>query len=271
MILTVGYLQRRRESEAMLAAQTGLLVATFDNISQALCVYDAQHRLVAWNSRFKSWTLLDDDLLKVGTSVEALMRRSAEIYNLGDQTEIWVAERLAQLRSRVPQDFERVLPDGTVLQVRGTFTEEGLAVTTFSDITDLKRSEQALTSNVARLNAIFDNTIDGIITINESGSVESFNPAAEKIFGHKTAEMLGRNIKMLMPEPYRGAHDGYLRAYKATGEKKVDRDAARTRRQFMPTARFSRSKSRSTNSGPVAGACSSAWCATSPSAVRSNA
>lgn len=69
--------------------------------------------------------------------------------------------------------------------------------------------------------AIVDNVIDGIITIDAGGRIESCNRSAERIFGHASDEMVGRNVSMLMPEPHRGAHDGYLRRYLATGERRI--------------------------------------------------
>ena len=68
---------------------------------------------------------------------------------------------------------------------------------------------------------IIETMIDGLITINEFGIVESFNPAAEKIFGYQADEVIGENVKMLMPEPFHSEHDGYLDNYRATGIKKI--------------------------------------------------
>ncbi|WP_158970891.1 response regulator [Paraglaciecola sp. L3A3] len=72
-----------------------------------------------------------------------------------------------------------------------------------------------------RLSAVIDNIVDGIITISEHGIIESFNPAARKIFGYTDEEVIGQNIKILMPEPYQSEHDNYLRNHVTTGEKKV--------------------------------------------------
>jgi len=68
------------------------------------------------------------------------------------------------------------------------------------------------------LHAIIENAIDGIITIDERGLVESINPSACALFGYTIEEVLGRNISMLMPEPDRGRHDGYLARYQRTGK-----------------------------------------------------
>lgn len=71
------------------------------------------------------------------------------------------------------------------------------------------------------LQAILDNVIDGIITIDERGAMISFNAAAERIFGFASGEVIGHNISMLMPEPHRSQHDGYLHNYLSTGVARV--------------------------------------------------
>lgn len=71
------------------------------------------------------------------------------------------------------------------------------------------------------LKAIIDNAIEGIITIDKYGIVESINPAASLLFGYEAEEVIGKNISYLMPEPYKSAHDGYLHNYLSTGVKKI--------------------------------------------------
>jgi two-component system sensor kinase FixL len=71
------------------------------------------------------------------------------------------------------------------------------------------------------LRALLDAAVDAIVVIDAAGHIESFNRAAERLFGFTAAEALGRNVSMLMPEPDRSAHDGYLKRYLATGEARI--------------------------------------------------
>ena len=76
-------------------------------------------------------------------------------------------------------------------------------------------------STEARLLAIIDFAVDAIITIDGDGVIRSVNAAAVSMFGYSAGEAVGRNVNMLMPEPYRGEHDGYLHRYQKTGEAKI--------------------------------------------------
>ncbi len=84
-----------------------------------------------------------------------------------------------------------------------------------------KRSEAALEESEERVRAIVANVMDGIITINDQGIIKSFNKAAERIFQYKAEEVLGKNVKMLMPEPYKSEHDRYLSNYLTTHNPKI--------------------------------------------------
>jgi PAS domain S-box-containing protein len=73
----------------------------------------------------------------------------------------------------------------------------------------------------ARLSSVLDTLIDGVVTINDRGIMQSVNPAVKRISGYTSAELIGNNVSMLMPEPYRSAHDGYISNYLKTGHAKI--------------------------------------------------
>jgi PAS domain S-box-containing protein len=73
----------------------------------------------------------------------------------------------------------------------------------------------------ARLRSIIDSAVDGIIVIDGHGRIEAFNPGAERLFGYPAPEVMGRNVKMLMPSPYHEEHDTYLARHLATGVQKI--------------------------------------------------
>ncbi len=73
----------------------------------------------------------------------------------------------------------------------------------------------------SRFNALLDAAVDAIVLIDPRGHITRFNLAAERAFGYDAAEVTGRNVSMLMPEPYRSQHDGYIHRYETTGERRI--------------------------------------------------
>jgi PAS domain S-box-containing protein len=90
-----------------------------------------------------------------------------------------------------------------------------------ADFIERTQTEDLLLHNEERLRAVVDTAVDGIVTINERGIIDTVNPAAERIFGYRAADMVGRNVRMLMPESYESAHASYIDNYLRTGVKKI--------------------------------------------------
>lgn len=90
-----------------------------------------------------------------------------------------------------------------------------------AEIAQRKQVEIDLIESREQISAIVDTVVDPIITINDRGEIESANSSLVKIFGYTPEEVVGQNIKILMPEPYRNEHDGYLNRYLDTSEKRV--------------------------------------------------
>jgi PAS domain S-box-containing protein len=99
--------------------------------------------------------------------------------------------------------------------------EEPIFVGVIHDLTERKQTEQATRELVSRLRAVVDTAVDGVILIDANGTIVTFNPACEKLFGYTADEVIGKNVRMLMPTPYREQHDRYLENYLRTGEAKI--------------------------------------------------
>lgn len=89
------------------------------------------------------------------------------------------------------------------------------------DVTEAKRAQAMIEEREARLRSVLDTAPDAIITIDARGQIQSFSHAAERLFGYAAGEVIGRNVKMLMPSPHAENHDGYLERYLSTGEKRI--------------------------------------------------
>lgn len=130
----------------------------------------------------------------------------------------------------VPIDIEyRIIrPDGSERRIHSLgqvqVNENGNAVTltgTIQDITERKRIEDAHKASEGRLSAILDTAVDAIVTIDAAGIIETANASASRMFGYPVEELIGRSVKVLMPDPFRSAHDDYLSRYLTTGERKI--------------------------------------------------
>ena len=89
------------------------------------------------------------------------------------------------------------------------------------DMTEQKAAVEAVKESEARIRSILDTVPDAIVITDEQGLIESFSPAATRLFGYSLKQVVGQNVKMLIPAPYRDQLGGYLSRFRETGEKQV--------------------------------------------------
>jgi PAS domain S-box-containing protein len=138
------------------------------------------------------------------------------------------AELLAGERSAYQLEKRFVRKDGSffwgLLTVHTVQDESGRAthhIGMVEDVSAYHRSQAALLASTERLKAVLDAAVDGIVLIDTAGIIQSANPSVERMFCYPPEELLGKNVKMLMPEPWREEHDDYLARYQATGEARI--------------------------------------------------
>ncbi len=125
-------------------------------------------------------------------------------------------------------ELEHRAKDGTIRSImslwvlRRSADGENIAVLQNNhDITGLKRAQAELSEREAHLTSILATVPEAMIVIDERGDIASFSAAASALFGYCPEEVIGRNVKILMPEPYRVEHDSYMSNYMRTGEARI--------------------------------------------------
>lgn len=183
-----------------------------DTLAQAIdCIRDTPVSLVVL-------THIDRDVLSFSASLHEKASQPRMVIAVADL-------RLVELFSLsdwgIDDIIEPDLESEADLSARFCFIERRLA----RELERFRRAgqhvEEALEESRARTQAILETTVDGIITIDEGGTIETFNAAAERIFAYQAEEVVGRNVHVLMPSPYAEEHDGYMHRYLDTGRRHI--------------------------------------------------
>jgi PAS domain S-box-containing protein len=138
----------------------------------------------------------------------ARVRSGVERASLGDRTNVVLTVETG----RGPRTLEV-----SISPVRGEDAEVMLLLAESHDITDHRRVADAMQEALGQYEAVLASTLDPVVTIDGYGTILSASRSIERVFGYSPSELLGKNVRVLMPEPHQSAHDGYLGNYRRTG------------------------------------------------------
>ncbi|NQU57158.1 MAG: PAS-domain containing protein [Rhodospirillales bacterium] len=206
-------------SETRLEDAHNQLLAAIESMSETFVMFDADEKLVMCNSLYAETYKKVPEVMTPGITLSDCIRILAKRKAYGDvagSLDSYVRKRLKKLND--PGTHEQQLADGSWWLVKTNRTAEGGLVIVRENITEQKNTAILLQAREQALRLIMESVLDAIISINESGMIATFNPAAEKMFGYKAHEVIDKNVKILMPEPYHGEHDGYLKRYSKTNK-----------------------------------------------------
>jgi len=198
-----------------------ILAAILETSEDAIVAKDPSGRILAWN---KSATTLygytADEAVGSPIAIIVPPDRRTELDDIMKQ--VAVGQRVGPLPTiRVSKSGQRIEVLLTVSPIRD---DEGRIIGASAvarDLSVVRRLRRDLDVAESRWKAIVESAVDGIIVIDVSGHIESFNAAAERLFGYTSDEVRGHNVSMLMPDRFAGAHDGYLRRYLTSGERHI--------------------------------------------------
>jgi len=207
------------ESSPGLLADPEILTNALDHLDQGLSVLDGNLRLVLINRRFMELLDFPPEIIGVGTLLEDVFRFNAERGEYGDgNVEDQVRERMDLARKLEPHRFERVRPDGVVIEVVGNPLPDGGFVTTYTDITEKRRSEEQLRERTELLRNVLDHSPAIIAVRDREGRFQLVNRAYEETFGVSGGDLKGKTVRDLMPNDFANDLASYDRQVLETGE-----------------------------------------------------
>ncbi|WP_291718015.1 PAS domain S-box protein [Magnetospirillum sp. 64-120] len=210
------------ESEGLRAnLSQARLVDALASIQDGVALFDPRDRLVTANDLYRQFMAPASEIIKPGRLFQDILDAEFERGVVRQECEVVRSAKLTDHAAPSVQGCEAELFDGRWVAINVYPTADGGHLRILRDVTARRQMTTSLHESLTWLRGIMNTVVDGIVTIDDTGSVLSFNAAAEHIFGYSADEVLGRNVNMLMPEPFHSEHDGYLRRYAETGQARV--------------------------------------------------
>ncbi len=208
-----------RTSKALAGHQVQLH-ALFNALPALVAEVDSDYRIRFANQGYRDWFGLDPEA-QIGQPLAKVIGERA-FATLQPRFAQAMAGEIAVYHGEVPYTLggKRFIHGTYVPSRNDDGVVDGYYILSV-DMTEQHRLREALEEETRRFRTIVDNAIVGVVTFDESGVVQDFNPAAEKIFGYRADELIGRNVAKLLPEALAGSHDDFIRDYIETGKKKI--------------------------------------------------
>jgi PAS domain S-box-containing protein len=194
--------QRVEDRAGELAEKTTLLEATFENLSEGFALFDAEDRLVYWNDAYAKFASQIADRIRQGAKYESLLRAfiasGSAIYS-DVETEALVKERMAR-RRQSGSNYELQLTDGSWVLLRRHKTRDGGIAHVHTDITDLKRGEEALRESERRLSLLMDSVPALFSCIDSERRFQFTNAQYQRMFGLSAENLIGKYVNEVLGE-----------------------------------------------------------------------
>jgi PAS domain S-box-containing protein len=218
VVLIATDVTERRLAEREKEAKQEQLNDIINNVQQAVVLFDPDKKPIIWNDRFPEALAVDPSVIEdTDFSVERLAHILAErgLYGEGDVHELSKSriEALWSGTNRTEMSFDNI----RTFDVLSKRTPGGRLVVTYTDITERKEIETAVARQEAQIRAILESVPDAVVTINAAGIIQTTNNATRIIFGYSQDELIGEDVKILMPHEHAKNHDGYMHQYMHTG------------------------------------------------------
>jgi diguanylate cyclase (GGDEF)-like protein/PAS domain S-box-containing protein len=197
-------------------AERAELIEGIETLNEAFSMFDAEDRLLIHNQAFARLYPKTAPKWRPGMRYEELLRAiiaAGEVVPAIGQEEAWIAQRM-QMHSAPGEPWLQELPGNRWVRIYERKTASGGTIGIRADVSELVRTQQALQSSEAQLQAIISTAGAAIVTTDAEGRMRSANPAAQRLFGYQLNELLGQDVAMLMDEPERSTHGHYLLRYR---------------------------------------------------------